>query len=131
MKDFKGFLTEEEKLRGDDNNCVKRCLSKHTINPLAQFSVTNPFVYSSAIAHGILHEAITTCQSRLCVMLSNGQHHYVKRSHLETLHHRACMNKTNSLFQRPNLPTDDQCEVIIRPEKEVSVCKRMLKSQED
>ncbi|KAI9614089.1 hypothetical protein KEM48_006156 [Puccinia striiformis f. sp. tritici PST-130] len=41
MKDFKGFLTEEEKLRGDDNNCVKRCLSKHTINPLAQFSVTS------------------------------------------------------------------------------------------
>ncbi|POW14209.1 hypothetical protein PSHT_07492 [Puccinia striiformis] len=42
MKDFKGFLTEEEKTRGNDNDRVKRYIAKYTINP--------------AIVHGISHE---------------------------------------------------------------------------
>ncbi|CAH7682677.1 hypothetical protein BY996DRAFT_4575070 [Phakopsora pachyrhizi] len=42
MKDFKGYLTENEKVGGNDNCRVKRYISKYTINP--------------AIVHGISHE---------------------------------------------------------------------------
>lgn len=42
MKDFKGFLTANEKLRGNDNDRVKRYIAKYTINP--------------ALVHGISHE---------------------------------------------------------------------------
>ncbi|KAA1113033.1 hypothetical protein PGT21_019104 [Puccinia graminis f. sp. tritici] len=42
MKVFKGFLTEDEKLRGIDNDRVKRYIAKYTINP--------------AIVHGISQE---------------------------------------------------------------------------